>query len=221
MKKAICLGIMMVMIFSIAACDTKNLQSKIDELNKSSEQQAEKITELEEENKILTDQIAEWNEVNNMPSGIFYSIEEAYDRRLITREDLMHITYFMNGEVFEVKDGSTQMVKVEFEPQIAAPNTSDLDLQIVNNMRQVLYEKNQEGMENSLQWLKDNGYSNESITVMDTISITSFLGEYNNFFAVQITSSLWSYGLGVYEVNIAGIAWKQYSDPPVRIFAYQ
>ena len=47
-----------------------------------------------------------------------YSFREAYEIGLLTREDVMHVSYFMNGRVYEGKENSSRETwkEIDFTP---------------------------------------------------------------------------------------------------------
>ena len=80
-----------VTAFCFAGCNanTDELQRRIEELEAQLQARDEKIAQLEEE-------LAE-------KSGTIYTLQEAYDRKLLTEEDIMHISYYKTGEVYKVE----------------------------------------------------------------------------------------------------------------------
>lgn len=145
--------------------------------------------------------------------GTFYSLQEAYEERLITKTDLMHIIYFMNGSIFDVEE----QVEIPFEPQIEKAAVEDLDSAIRANMKEAFYEIHRQSIDEELDWHITNKHLPVNTSAISTISITSFLGEFNGVFAARVISSLWEYDLGSYSVNLAGMTWEQFA-PEIIIY---
>jgi len=141
--------------------------------------------------------------------GKFYSLQDAYDEGLITKSDLIHIIYFMNGSMSELKE--------PFEPQIEIPNNDDLDSEILEKMKESFYKLHRKNIDKELDWNITNGQLPDTTNAIATISIYSFLGEFNGVFAVQVVSSLWEYDLGSYPITLAGLTWEQFA-PEVIIY---
>ena len=60
-------------------------------------------SQLETENKSLMDRVEKLEWSDQIQKGAFYSLQEAYEKEFLTREDLMHIAYFEYGKVEEKK----------------------------------------------------------------------------------------------------------------------
>jgi len=146
--------------------------------------------------------------------GTFYSLKQAYDEGLITKTDLMHIVYFMNGSIFDAEEKA----EIPFEPQIETPTVDDLDSAIVANMKEAFYEIHRQTIDEELDWHITNGHLPVNTSAISTISITSLLGEFNGAFAVRVIFSLWEYDLGSYSVTLAGMTWEQFAP---EIFIYK
>lgn len=76
-------------------------------------------------------------------NGEFYTLQEAYESNFITVNDLMHISYFKNGEVYKVEPGgdfndSSNWEKVEFVPE---KNLTLLDNETENAIKTAFYNK--------------------------------------------------------------------------------
>ena len=153
--------------------------------------------------------------------GSFFSLQEAYEEGLVTKDDIMHMVYFMHGVrgtiyEYEIDKGEVwieqEWVEIDFMPQINKPAFSELSQEVIANMKEAFYEKNKQALDNAIGY-----YADKKINVLDTISITSFLGKYNGCYAVQATTSLVSYGLGSYTVVVDNIVWMQLA-PSIIIY---
>jgi len=148
--------------------------------------------------------------------GTLYSLQEAYDKGFLTKADILHIVYFLNDSVFEVipvtVDGEV-WARDDFVPQIETPALSMLYQKIINDMKMAFYEKHRQGLNDAIQWLEDNGYRDKGDKVIDSISVFSFLGEYNDSFAIRISSNLIEHGTGNFTENVASIEWDQFGLP--------
>ncbi len=163
---------------------------------------------------LLPFSLAACNHSNNDAMGTFYSLQEAYDEGFITKADLMHIIYFMDGFIFDAEE----LVVIPFEPQIETPTVEDLDPAIVENMKMAFYEYHRQYIDEELNRLITKGYLPVNTSAISTISILSFLGEFNGAFAVQVKSSLMLHFPGSYYVTLAGIRWSQL---PPEIIIYK
>lgn len=146
-----------------------------------------------------------------------YGLKEAYDAGFLNKDDVMHIGFFMSGEIFEVQNTIDEWVKIDFIPQIVMPELSDINDNTIDKIKIAFYEKNKQAMDAELNRLKSDGYLAEDISAIETISILLFLGEYKGAFAVQITTSLINYGEGSFEVVVDNVAWTQFA-PEIVIY---
>lgn len=98
---------------------------------------------------------------------------------------------------------------MDFEPQIEKPAIADLDPQTINDMKKAFYKTNTHYFSNL-----------NADAAIKTISIVSFLGVFDSYFAVRMTSTLWDYETEPKSKALAGITWWQ-NDDPIIIFTYQ
>lgn len=136
--------------------------------------------------------------------GEFYTLQEAYDLNLITVNDLMHISYNINGEVYKVVQGgnyndSESWEKIDFKPTVAL---DVIDSETEELIKTAYYNKN-------IQFFKD-GEGNIEYD-KDILKII-FLGSYNGHYVVKVDSDKWSYGASMRTVCVGGIVW--YEDGP-------
>ncbi|MBR2967301.1 MAG: hypothetical protein IKC35_00805, partial [Clostridia bacterium] len=137
MKKILSLGLVVIMLFALVACTPKETENKLAELEAKLQEQSSKIDELEEEKDNLLGQITQMqgeigglqgeverleeereNDYNQLCalSSNLYTLQEAYEKGLITKEDLKAICYFRCGELL-VKDENGVTTKVtDYEP---------------------------------------------------------------------------------------------------------
>jgi len=105
----------------------------------------------------------------------------------------------------------------DFVPQIETPALTMLDQKTINNMKMAFYLKHRQGLEDAIQYEKNNGSIDKNTSEIDTISVDSFLGKYNDFFAIQMSSSLFEYGTGNFFENVASVEWSQFT-PQIIIY---
>ncbi len=184
--------------FSFAGCNanTDELQRRIEELEAQLQARDEKIAQLEEE-------LAE-------KSGTIYTLQEAYDRKLLTEEDIMHISYYKTGEVYKVEKVEdsqdwNKWQKVDFVPEEPLP---ELDAKTSELIKTAYYNKN-------IQFFKDH---DGTIRYGKDILKIRFLGCYNGNYAVEVDSDEWSYGASVLTCCVGGIAWT-YSGPAITVYS--
>ena len=187
-----------VTAFCFAGCNanTDELQRRIEELEAQLQARDEKIAQLEEE-------LAE-------KSGTIYTLQEAYDRKLLTEEDIMHISYYKTGEVYKVEKVEdsqdwNKWQKVDFVPEEPLP---ELDAKTAELIKTAYYNKN-------IQFFKDH---DGTIRYGKDILKIRFLGCYNGNYAVEVDSDEWSYGAADNICCVGGIAWT-YSGPPVTVYS--
>lgn len=140
-----------------------------------------------------------------------YTLQEAYNEGTISRTDLMHIVYFMNGEVFEFSEEVDNIVKIDFEPHIAIPSISEIEEKTIEDIKKTFYNENQQQIDDEVSYL------NKSIDIMETINIVSFLGKYSGAYALQVDTTLMANGDGSFDLNIGGIVWTQFG-PEIIIY---
>ena len=144
MKKIISVVLVAIMLFALVGCSGKEMQEKLAELEAKLQEQSSKIDELEEEKDNLLGQITQlqgeigglqgeverleeerendYNQLCALSSNL-YTLQEAYDKGLITKEDLKAICYFRcYGFVYERVDydkplsESEAIEKIDYEP---------------------------------------------------------------------------------------------------------
>ena len=215
-RKIISLALMAVMLFGcfgITGCqdNTVQLQAQIDALQAELEQQAgkmqtlesekeelnETITQLETENKSLMDRVEklEWND--QIQKGAFYSLQEAYEKGFLTREDLRHIAYFKDGKLEELR-GET-IVSVEFTPKTPKPM---LDEKTEEYLKRAYYQKN----EKLFKSIEKYGYS------ISDIIFTIYLGKYNDCYVVEMKSPIIDTDCGIYQYSVGNIMFDWWGD---------
>ena len=165
--------------------------------------------------------------------GTFYTLQEAYDSGFITRNDIKHISYFATGRVIEVLDAYrnrwemelslpddywTKIRRIDFMPQNDIPSLAKISPQVIAGMKSAFYTAHRELMDISLQQEISIGSIPQGTTALDTISILDFLGTYNGFYAVRITSSLWLYGGFAIHQLVSNIGWGFGGAPFISIF---
>ncbi len=135
--------------------------------------------------------------------GGFMSLQDSYDKSLLSRDDIMEICYHAFGKVYEVPEGTkdfydrSRWVQVDYTP--VNGTIPELDAQI------------EEDIQNSYSAIYSYDYP-EKIEV-------SYYGQYNNLYVVRLDSEDWSYGDGFSAVNFDGIVWYE-PAPNFEVFYY-
>ena len=136
-------------------------------------------------------------------TGAFMTLQDAYDKSLLSRDDIMEICYHAFGKVYEVPEGTedyydrSRWVQVDYTP--VNGTIPELDAQI------------EEDIQKSYSAIYSYDYP-EKIEV-------SYYGQYNNLYVVRLDSEDWSYGDGFGTVNFDGIVWYE-SAPNFEVFYY-
>ena len=213
-KRFLTLLLSATMLFSVAgfsACTNGELEAKIaelqaqitelqeqnEELQASVEEQQTQIADLEQENQELEEEIEylEGQISENIVSGTFYSLEEAYDLGYINKNDLMHIVYYYRRTVYVVADNSTNSlnwIELDFIPEKELGSIkSEKELAIKSSF---IYHNE--------RWFANMNYEE----AMQSLTF-KFLGEYDGYYAVKIDAG--DYGEVEEEKVIDGIAWFQ------------
>ncbi len=95
--------------------------------------------------------------------GEVYTLESAYERAFLSKEDIMHVSYFSSGKVVEWVGGNA--CEIDFTPKTETPVlTSELD----KALRQIYYKEYEESF-------KRNGADAEDVT------IRKYYGQYNGY----------------------------------------
>ena len=119
----------------------------------------------------------------NEPPGEFYSLEKAYEKGLITKNDLMNIAYYQNGnKLFEEVEN--------FTPSPKNPET--------------LSEETENAIKETLVYITNQNNSNTKATKND-FKIFKYYGTYNDIVVIMISSIYANYMTVVSYENIDGI----------------
>ena len=104
------------------------------------------------------------------PSGTFYTLQEAYEGGLLTREELMSIAYYHNGgRQYNEEIMSEEYTPIPKEPAELSEETS---LQI----------------RNTAAWeYRESGHESLSEAVADDFTITEYCGTYGDCVVIMIT----------------------------------
>ncbi|MCL2676140.1 MAG: hypothetical protein FWE84_06150 [Firmicutes bacterium] len=103
--------------------------------------------------------------IDQRPQKDFWELKEAYDKGWLSREDLMHITYFNTGEVVEVIENPYRLIKIDFTPEMEAPALdSSTKSELEDTFRSYLHQMDYR---------------------LSTAIADKFLGEYNGCYVVQ------------------------------------
>ena len=146
--------------------EIKNLSNKISDLEEDSEKLTDRIKKLEEENKKLSDRISELEQENSI--GRFYSLQQAYDKGLLNKADLMNIAYYHNGG----RQYNEEIISENYVPIPKYPEK--LESEIEKAIRQTYWEQ---------YYKANNPYD---IKIDDIVIGNSYYGIYNNCVIVKV-----------------------------------
>lgn len=130
------------------------------------------------------------NNMNNL--GTFYSLEEAYEMKLISKEDLINIAFYYNGEK-QINDSS-----ISIKEKIKLTETQEQKIKNAHADR--------------LKDITDN-------IDLSLVYIKEYYGQYNNCYAVYIVDYYRT--IDVYTIDeyvIDGVKFKDYTIPSIEIF---
>ncbi len=123
----------------------------------------------------------------------FYSLEYAYNRNLVTKNDIRSIGYYQNlGKEWQGKDGSEQVksledfVATEYQPVEKAPN--ELSAETIEKIKTSYAEL----LNDSLKYFyeqKGKTIKKDFLTVNDIYEVKYF-GTYNGYIAVAVPSKM-------------------------------
>lgn len=150
------------------------------------------------------DVIYVWKEVSaeEQAAASVMSLEEAFDMGYLTENDLMYISYYLNGSVYKVPSGSddindeSKWIKVDFIPEHAMPA---LGSEIEEKIKTAYYY-------NNIQYFQDE---NGNLKYGKDILEVEYFGCYNNVYVARVDSEYWSYGAVLQTVKIGDIIWQQ------------
>lgn len=119
----------------------------------------------------------------------FYTLQEAYERRIVDKNDLMHISYFLCGGVY-VGD-EKEWSKIDFIPSESKGNLDDLTARII---KQMYYDQNKNLFKDMTEQ-----------TALEHIEISNFGGNYDGGYVLSLFPDFMQYGTGSYIEVIDGI----------------
>lgn len=140
------------------------------------------------------------------------TLNEAYDSGYLNENDLMHISYYLNGVVYKISleeddvYDSSKWIKVDFCPELAVPIISS---DVESDIKSAYYYR----------YLQDFQDENGSLKYSKDIIEIDYLGCYNNFYVARVDSKYWNYGDIVQNVRVGDIIWQQ-SSPLVKVFTF-
>ena len=158
-------------------------------------------------------------EIAFMAKGI-YTLQEAYDRGWLTKEDIMHISYFSRrGEVLEIVEGAgdnwmkelslppseRQWLKtIDFVPQIETPVLGSLDSKAADFIKNAFYEEYSDFF-----YYKGAEYA----------EIENYYGEYNGVYVAEVgIVDTYSGGPSIEITSVAGIVFSFIFYPVTAAF---
>jgi len=149
-----------------------------------------------------------------------YTINDAYENGLVAREDVMHIIYFMQGEVYTIDEITGDITQVDFTPQVSQPSDFEVTNEIKEDMCKAYYYKNKNLLDGILEELHSMGSCMSYETPLSTIMIEFYFGKYNNVYAVDMYTLLEEEYVTNVSYQVADIVWEGTSNP-IYIFMYE
>ena len=222
-KKVLSIVVAVVVLFALCACNgNSDLIKKIDELESTVQSQADKITELEEKNKQQSDRVTELEEQNKQQADKiedliedlelelslllavytknYCPIETAYENGWLTRDDIMHISYFQYGVVIEgTLDDMSTWQEIEFEPTKKTPKLSERAKKAIRVAEANRYK---------------DVYPDAS---PDSVYIYDYLGEYNGYAVMRLDYYIGDYPQEGIPIEFDGIILS-YTGPKYRVY---
>ncbi|MCL2847660.1 MAG: hypothetical protein FWE13_02795 [Firmicutes bacterium] len=176
--------------------------------------------------------------------GVHFSLQHAYDSEYITREDIKHIAYFVTGgRVIEVLDSTkdtwvgekswpeeywTRIRRIDFNTQKVLPTVADINPNTASDIKLAFYNDFRErlGIDIihvylNLKWHISNGRLPYGTTILDTIIIRDFFGEYNGVYAVRMSTLFGGYPDELVNQIISNVGWTFGTVPVITAFKYQ
>ena len=149
--------------------------------------------------------------------GKIYTLEEAYEKGLIDKDDAMHMAYFLNGSGtvrIENEDGTSRML--EFTPTISKPKLTDLNEGTKEDIVRAYYNKYKKTFDEYLAYYQENhpGLFSNALEFID--GVIGYLGKYNGAYVVGIQSIL---PTPAFRVVIDGVIINTI-DIPILVFKY-
>lgn len=202
-------------------------ESKLGELEKLLIQTNDKLKVINDENLLLKKEIddlnkdcefllkkvIEANDENNFKQGTFLSLNDAYNDGLLSKKDLMHISYNLIGEVYEPLNeydwgNKDTWQKIDFIPEHLL-NRLCIDIKYDIFISYVLSYID--------AFIDSDGNLHGGVS---NLTMKDFLGEYNGSYVVRIDCDLWDVGQGTTKYNVGGIMFE-YGSPSIQVFTYK
>ena len=149
-----------------------------------------------------------------LPSGQFYTMEEAYENGWITREDIMEVCYRSFGEVKELTIPQEQAENFGFDEE---------DVQIVDYVspypEPVLDKKTEKAIIHAY-YIETNGAEHGYSESKNYTFV--FYGKFNDFYIVNVRCIApdCTYSLGWRHKSVAGIAWLEGEGWNFQVFRF-
>lgn len=138
------------------------------------------------------------------------SLQEAYDRGLMSEDDIMHAIYFFQGVVRKdpthMELDSSKWEKVDFTPTKPKPV---LDSETENKIKKAYYYHDR------YDYFKDKKEKHNQ----DNVKIFNFLGKYNDCLVALVDVDFISHGDYVFPKWAGDIVWQQ-DLPMIAVFVF-
>ena len=172
----------------------------------------EKLNALEKDRENLLNELALSEVRGHQRKGEFVLLGDAYDQKILTREDMKYISYYLEGEVYEAKEGTDWRDESNWEKLDFVPSKplKSLDVFTEKDIKVVSYIDAMETDHNDYYGVEN---------YLDTDIRIEFYGEYRGNYVVSV--------YGLYEVgamlefhNYDGICFIS-SGHPILVFRYK
>lgn len=142
----------------------------------------------------------------NYTKGEFYSLEDLYNKGIISSDDLLNIVFWNNlGDVY---DKNNQLVdESEYKIYELSPLDEPVKKDIIENYKVILLEKYQDESD-----IKEN---------IDLLNISVYCGYYSGYYAIRFNDIL-DGGTAIEEVKIGEytLHYPMISGEKVQLFKY-
>lgn len=152
--------------------------------------------------------------------GKIYTLEEAYEKGLIGREDVLHVAYFVTGGnyIWKIKENGKEE-EVTFETNMKKPLLSDLDDKICLEMRKAFYKRHKEEIDKSYNSIKDMGHGNSMDEPLDMVgSVVDYHGKYNGYYVIRIEYGFLSAVAASVKKQVGDIMWTEGVNYDILIY---
>lgn len=227
-KKLFCIGMVITLSLIFVGCNTDNgLQKQIDVLQARLVAISEEMNKISNENNDLKKKIETTQNDNRLLKSKIFDLKDAYEKNIVSKEDVKHISYFFSGEVVEVRDEYKNEAWNEHMCEINNPEAEwvkikrlDFTPKIENTIPDTTVEKDIK----TAFFLKNldlfrSKPDEDFYGGPDDLKVR-FLGKYGENYALALSSDIWSFGTACIYYNIADIVFADQTVAYYKIFAF-